>query len=292
MPGNKNAHQGLSTPTGAQPASFTIHIPTRRVICIIVAVSVLLELLFVFLDYTINYSFWTELGPIRRLFNITREDGIASWFGVTQTLFAALTLWFIYMVESLQPSKRWVRMGWLVIALFFTYMAVDDGAEVHERVGSAFKAIQEQAAPGAANATLASRLYNKFPSYTWQLVLGPVFASLGLFTFVFLFSQLKTVKRRAALIAAIGLMGLAVCFDFVEGLEPEHRWNAYTHISKAYEMDHYTVTHFRELAYETLRHFSKSIEEFMEMLSMTILWATFLAYLGSRAPHFDVKFES
>jgi len=290
MQGNKNKFQA-SPPSTPVNALFTIRIPRHRVIRIILAVCILLEILFVWLDYAINHSYWTELGPIRRLFNITREDGIASWFGVTQTFLAALTLWAIYIVESCRNSKRGIRYGWLILALFFTYMAVDDGAEIHERVGSAFKAIQEQATVDKTDTTLYARLYNNFPSYPWQLIYAPIFGSLGLFMLIFLFRHLETARQRAALILAVGLMSLAVGLDFIEGLEPDHPWNMYTSLTEKYEMDYYTVTQFRELAYDTLRHFSKSIEEFMEMLSMTILWVTFLGHLGTRAPRFEVKIE-
>ena len=290
MTGNSKTHRG-PLPDGQNPM-ISLHIPTRRTIQIVVSVCLLLEVLFVFLDYAINQSFWTELGPIRRLFNITREDGIASWFGVTQTLMVALTLWMIYVIESNRGVSTGARVGWLVLALFFTYMTVDDGAEIHERVGSAFKAIQEQAvAAGSADATLYGRLYNRFPSYPWQLIFGPVFAALGLFMLVFLFRKLQTTRRRLALFMSVGLMAVAVVFDFFEGLEPGHRWNVYTMISTTYEMDYYTVTKFRELPYDSLRHFSKSIEEFLEMLATTILWAALLGHLGSRANRFDVTFD-
>ena len=38
------------------------------------------ELLLVGLDAFINYGRFIDIGPIRRLFNITREDGLATWF--------------------------------------------------------------------------------------------------------------------------------------------------------------------------------------------------------------------
>lgn len=64
------------------------------------------------------------------MFNIAREDGLASWFAVTQTLFVALTLWLIYTLTKRGGGSRSKVYGWLVLTLFFAYMAVDDGAQM------------------------------------------------------------------------------------------------------------------------------------------------------------------
>ena len=47
---------------------------------------------------------------------------------------------------------------------------------------------------------------------------------------------------------------------------------------------------FDEEPFESLRHFSKSIEEFLEMLSMTILWAVFVHHLMGTARRLRVEF--
>ena len=41
----------------------------------------LIEVGFVLLDYHVNYGRLTEVGAMRRLTNIAREDSLASWFG-------------------------------------------------------------------------------------------------------------------------------------------------------------------------------------------------------------------
>jgi len=290
MPGKKSAHQA-SPPLMSGNTPCTIQIPRQRIMCTIAAVCILLELLFVWLDYTFNYSYWTELGPIRRLFNITREDGMASWFGVTQTFLAALTLWAIHLTESKQGCGKWTKRGWLVLAIFFTYMAVDDGSDLHERMGSAFKEIQEREINAEGAQSLLARAQATFPSYSWQIIYAPVFLSLGAFIFIFLWLKLETKQQRIALIFAFCLLGMALVLDFFEGLEPDHRWNIYTALTNKYQMNVFTITHFREMAYESCRHFSKSIEEFMEMLAMTTLWMIFLGHLGLRTPQINLKFD-
>ena len=41
------------------------------------------EIALFLLDWHVNYGRLLDYGPIRRLLNTTREDGLASWFGVT-----------------------------------------------------------------------------------------------------------------------------------------------------------------------------------------------------------------
>jgi hypothetical protein len=52
---------------------------------------VAIELLLVWLDYSVNYGRWTRIGAVRRLVNIPREDGLAGWFQPVQTLLVAGT---------------------------------------------------------------------------------------------------------------------------------------------------------------------------------------------------------
>ena len=106
---------------------------------------VVAEITFVVLDYHLNYGRLVHTGAIRRLFSTVNENGLAGWFGATQTFMAALTLWLIYFLVKRQPGSRWKALGWLVLALFLTYLAIDDGTELHERVGTAMGV--EQAHP-------------------------------------------------------------------------------------------------------------------------------------------------
>ena len=76
-------------------ADVCVNVDTRRVILVAFVTCLAAELVFVLLDATVNYSQWTNLGMIRRMFNITREDGMASWFGTTQTFMVALTVWCV-----------------------------------------------------------------------------------------------------------------------------------------------------------------------------------------------------
>ena len=84
-----------------EPARGDVHragpvelvVQSDRFVRYVIGFCIAAEILFVFLDYHVNYGRLTEIGAIRRLFNIAREDSLASWFGTTQSLLIGLTLW-------------------------------------------------------------------------------------------------------------------------------------------------------------------------------------------------------
>ena len=256
----------------------------------VIAVCVAAELMFVFLDYHVNYGGLTDIGSLRRLTNIAREDSLASWFGTTQTLLIGLTLWCIYLVVRRGTTDRWRRAGWGVLASFFTFMAIDDGALLHERAGTVFERLLSGDADSGAATSLGSRWLETFPSYAWQIVVGPFFVLLGLFCLVFLWRELAGRRARLLVVVALACFASAVGLDFVEGLEPDHPWNLYTRITEAVDFGDYTEYRFGREAFDTLRHFSKSIEEFLEMLGNTLLWYVFLRVLTSVAADLRVRF--
>lgn len=248
------------------PVAFS---PRRAALTVLIA-CLLLEIGFVLIDYHVNYGRLTDIGALRRLSNIAREDGLASWFGTTQTLLVALTTWSIWFLVRAQQAPSWRQAGWLIVALTFSYMAVDDGAQIHERLGTTFTVLRERSGADAVGV---------FPSYAWQVLFLPIFATLGLIIGAFLWRELRDIPSRILVLAALSLFGLAVGLDFLEGLDEKHPWNVYARIAERYDLAHFTTARFRASPYATLRHFSRSLEEFLEMLANTFLWAAFLSHL-------------
>ena len=222
------------------------------------AACLAIELGLVVLDYLVNWNRLSQTGAIRRLFNITREDGLASLFAVIQTFIISLVCWCIYLVhKSPQTGLLVYRLGWLSLALFFTYLAIDDGAMVHERIGTAFS---------SANQDI------KLPSYGWQVVLAPAFVMAGLLVFRFLWRLDARYIRRDWLIYALACLGAAVGIDFIEGME-----NGFRYVSES-----------TGIPIKTVSHFSKSLEEFIEMLGLTFFLMLFLRYLMIQTYHVTI----
>ena len=257
-----------------------LNVDAGRLARAVLVAGVLVEIALVVLDYHVNFGSAVDIGAIRRLFNIAREDGLASWLATTQTLLIALTLWLIYVSVRHRPGLHWKARAWLVLALFFSYMAVDDGAQLHERLGTAMEDWRE-----------ASGAHDLSPSYEWQVLFLPVFGLLGLFLLGFLWRELATRSSRTILVASLACIAVAVGLDFVEGLASEHPWNLYTKAADSFDLDPWTMERFGEPGYETLRHFSKSAEEFLEMLAHTLLWFLLLRHLPDTAGAFHASFR-
>ncbi len=238
------------------------HLPMQIFIFCLLA-----ELLFVLLDATVNYAKFTSYDTIRRLFNITREDSLATWFMVTQTFVAAQVLWLTFLLQR-SHGAAWRRIaGWGFLASFFTYMAADDGAKIHERFGTMFSIAYGDGKSDDAN-SLLGQIQTLFPSYEWQLVALPLLVGAGLFMLFFLWREFHARAERQLLLLATACMALAVGLDFVEGLEVDHALNMQVWIRDVFE-----------LRLSMIRHYAKSLEEFLEMLGISLLLMLFLRHL-------------
>ncbi len=237
------------------PISFAVD--SRRVLIIVFVACVSAEILFFILDLVINHQRGSEIRAIRRIFNTAREGSLPSWFGVMQTfVIGMIALMNFILVSKIDASVR-RRIGWLLLAIAFVYMSADDDAKIHERLGTASRSF------GFMSGALQA-----YPSYAWQVVVGPLFVSLGLFILIFLWNELTTPLARYAVVVALGCLAFAVFLDYVEGLE-----------------DGYVLLlDNTDWSKRSVEHFSKSIEEVMEMFGMTIFLVVFLGHsmrLGS-----------
>jgi hypothetical protein len=189
----------------------------------------------------------------------------------------ALTLALIAVATQRAGRSTWTVAGWVLLALFFGYMAMDDGTAFHERLGSG---VQNRL--GLDELALGDELVSPltaFPSYGWQLVLLPLMAAVGVFMVIFLRLQFGKSGRLALVLGGLALFAIAVGFDFVEGLDREHPWNLHVRLEESLDQDEYTV-----------RHFAKSLEEFMEMFGTTLLWIGFLAHFMQSYPIITAQF--
>ena len=238
------------------------------------------EIVFVLLDYHVNYGRLVDVGAIRRMTNIAREDSLASWFGTTQTLFVALTAWVLFLLSRAGHVAAWRQVGWAVVAAMFTYMAVDDGAQLHERFGTLASVWSETRGPSA---------FGAFPSFTWQVLFVPVFGIFGLALAFFLWKELRSRAAFALVLSALACLVVAVALDFVEGLEVDHPLNVYTWVVSQVDVADFAAARFQRNAYDAVEHFSRSLEEFLEMLASTLLWVTFLRHIPAVAPSVNLS---
>jgi hypothetical protein len=234
------------------------------------------EVLLVLLDYHVNFGRLTDSGALRRLTNIAREDGLASWFGTTQTLFVGLTAWVLWMSVRVSGATWWRRGGWFLVAAIFTYMAIDDAAQLHERLGAAYRGT------GGAGSGI-------FPSFAWQIIFVPTLGTALLVSGAFLWKELQTRSARLLVAAAILMFAAAVVLDFFEGLDRDHSLNPFTFLAARYDLAAYTEARFGQSSFTTLVHFSRSIEEFLEMLANTCFWTALVSHLRTTMPDIRLR---
>lgn len=267
----------MSTAKNVTNSGVTVEVTSQRLISRLIWACLAFTVFLFLADAFINYAKWTDYGMVRRFFNTTREDALASWFAVTQSWMVGLTALGIYIVSvSAELTKR-VRFSWLLIAVFFLYMSMDDGSEFHERVGSAFKQFLNGGEPPDDDLP-PEPILGFFPSYAWQVVFVPIFGSIGLYMAWFLKSQLSR-KNLIRVLVGFALFGCAVVLDFFEGMEIDDPKNIYGYIKESYDLRKYDV-----------RHFSKSFEECFEIAGTTFIWSAFLSHLSGHFPEIRLKF--
>lgn len=229
----------------------TIAINTRYSLWVTFLFCATIIVLLFFLDYWINWNEGSSSESIRRMFNTAAEHSIAGWYSTTLTFVVSLAAWANLALARHSEQSVWRHAGWLITALLFTYLSLDDGAEIHEHLGEGLK-----------DAPLYGDLIAAYPSYTWQVVTGPVIAGLGLFMLYFLWKELSHRNDKLGILSAFSCLALALGQDFVEGTINEYDW------VQGYGLDP-----------DTVLHFSKSVEESLEMLGMTFFLLVFLSHL-------------
>lgn len=261
----------LASPRRSRSAGIVIPsvflpIDPERVARRLLLLCFLVETLLVILDYQIHWGPVVGSGAIARLFDIPGKDGLASWFQSSQTLLAALTVWFLFIVTRHQRASRWRSVGFLLLALGFGYLAIDEGAGIHGQVAGLF------------------------PSNYRQVLFLPLLGGLGLMTLVFLWWELGRFSKRVWLLLALALLATAIGLDFVEGLSPEHPLNLTASFSRWPSLELWSQARFGEPAGATLGHFSRSFAEAIEMLAISIFWFLLLGRVGWVTRELQLRF--
>lgn len=244
-----------------------VRLNPRRAALKLLALLLVVELLLVLGDLVFNFGRGAERPAIRAFFNIAREGSLASWFSSVLFLLTAANLGFIFLLEKDRPPMRWRRWGWLLLALFFLYLSMDDGAQFHERFGSAAKAMTAQTP--APSRTLPGKQVIAYPGYSWQIVFAPFFGFMAFFLLFFLYYEFDDRLSLAFFIVGLSLFVVAVGLDFIEGLERNHPLNLLRQIQDSLHLADYTIEHQQ-----------KVLEEFLEMLGTSFFWCAFLNHTG------------
>ncbi len=209
-----------------------------------------------------NHYAWSSVGAIRRMVNITREDSLSNWFSSIQAIAVRTVIWLTAIGVRKQMQDCYYKREfycWAGIGTFFIYLGIDDAIKFHERMGTAFHVILFD--DDTSNEGVLGSIYDSFPSYTWQMVFGPFFMAIGIFIIWFLWKALESRRLWYWFLVGISLYAVAIGLDYVEGLDSD----PYEGIAGFFSTEEYRI-----------RHMSKTLEEFLEMIGTTIFLIVFL----------------
>ena len=126
-------------PGGSAPGGGEIKVSRARLLHTLFWSLLAAELLIVALDAAISQHGTGIPTSIRGLFNITREDSIGNWYMTALTLMVGIVAWVYFARARRERLGRSTTWTWCGLAAVFTYLSLDDGSRLHERVGGAFR---------------------------------------------------------------------------------------------------------------------------------------------------------
>lgn len=206
-------------------------------------VMVLFDYLFAYRDITGAYVF-------RRVFSMTREETVANWYASILLFLIALTC---FALSLLSKSDKSVSRPWLIFSGFFLYLSADDGARIHERLGSFFRDLAEDSQGGFSG--FFDQILFFTGSYAWLVFVLPVFVVMGLYMLRWGHKHITEQATREFVMMGIVCLSFAICLDYFEGL-----------INK----DSISVADW-PIAKKAIEHFQRVLEEFLEMTAFLLV---------------------
>ena len=192
-----------------------------------------------FHDVTGYYVFY-------RVFDMTREESIPNWYASILLFCIGLTSLLIYAVQRAKGVRGSDVSPWLFFSGFFTFLSMDDGAKIHERLGSFFRDLTED---GDGIFWIFQDLLETASTYSWQVFVLPVFLFIAFFMVFWGYQNVKNVKTQGWVLFGGLCIGAALGADYFEGL-----------------VDNDVVSlEGRSLSVDTIEHYQRVIEEFLEM---------------------------
>ena len=163
-----------------------------------------IEFFIVISDITLNHFRWIPDRSARQIFNMALESSISNLF----SSFLALVVGIVAFLNSLYLAGK-KKCGWIVLALFFIYMGIDDGTMIHEKFTTSLL-------PIFLDITGFDK--SNYASFSWHLVFIPFFALMGLFIVYFSYKELRSKSYWYYPYLGLVCFTSAVAIDYFEGI--------------------------------------------------------------------------
>ena len=229
--------------------------PTKNILTIVISIPV-----FLFFIDSLGYHFRDDIPrKLLVLFDITLEANIPTWYSSMLALFVGMV--GILIVEHYYNLKQNSKIAiWLLIALFFVYMSIDDVSQFHERVATAWAHYAR-----SADNSISSSLASNFESYYWQLLFLPIFGSIAFAMLYVIKTEFVNKKAQYFFIIGLACFVFAVALDYIDGVD-----RYYDYIIKQFGFN-----------FKVLEHFSRAVEEMVEMIGLGFILTALLLHQES-----------
>lgn len=234
--------------------------------CVFLFVVVVL----IVLDVLFTYFRLLPHPQIERFCNMAREDGVGTFVAVIQFFLVAQTAFLLAIAAGNGPASRRRRIAWFGVSAFFCFLSFDDASLFHERVGSVISRIAQNS---TSQAQSLSGVLDWYPSYAWQLSMGPLYILVGLSLLFFFWREAAHWPIQRLILIGFSCFGFAFILDFLEGIEGLDR-----SIARSLEVQTYTI-----------RHLSKVVEESLELVGTSHFLFSFWQILAVRVHAVDIE---
>ena len=189
----------MTVPARKKAEIRALLVPYRKIIYFLfltVATLVLFHLIGQYGRYGLGYR---DMFGFVELFHLDRERNIPTFFSALLLLFSAILLVSIYwfMAKGEQHDRRY----WLLLAILFLGLSVDESCSLHERLIDPVRAVVG---------------VNPWFYYAWIIPAGIFLVGLGIYLIGFLW-RLPTDTRIRFLVAGTIYVGGAIGIEIVGG---------------------------------------------------------------------------
>lgn len=216
---------------------FAVACSLQTVALLLISISVTGQ----FIKYIFHYNIDRHL----RLFDLSLELNIPTFFSMLLLFFISLLLMVVTILQSRQKNPDVTK--WTVLSLGFLYMTYDEGFQVHEDLVAVIRPLLWEGNLGI--------FY-----YAWVIPAMILVFILGLFFLKFLL-RLPTVTRISFIIAATCYLSGCIGFELIGGYYDELHGG------------------FNSLTYNLI----STIEESLEMTGLIIFIYALLEYLAANS---------
>ncbi len=235
--------------------SFNLNISKDSLVAILLAIA-LFFLLFDALQFVYSDSISRKLGKI---IDITSEGNLPTLFSSLLAIMAGVTSYTISKEYDFIRSRK-NKVSWLLIAVFFIYLGVDDSSQIHESIATALTDNLQNTNSGSWFSTS----FLSFESYYWQLLYLPVFSVFGLYMLAYLRKEFYESKIFMTFVMGIACYIVAVILDYIDGVPA-----------------YYDLLINDSFSFSELQHTARALEEYLEMVGNSLILIAFLSHTSN-----------